>query len=631
MSLAKSLIQGSGAALLVEEVFSAYLYEGNSTGQSLSNGIDLAGEGGMVWVKGRTNAFDHLLADTERGADNALASNNTAAEINSTAYINAFNSDGFTVGGSSLLNDTGNNYASWAFRKAPRFFDVVTYAGDGVAGREIAHSMGVVPGMMIVKRLNTTESWLVYHRSEGNTEYGFLNLTNAFATTSAWDNTAPTDSAFTLGGGSSENGSGSTYVAYIFAHDPLGPSGDGSDGMIACDSFTTDGSGEASISIGWEPQYVLVKSSDSADNWRILDTMRGFNAGGATDARLYANTTDIESLFDEFELTPGGFDVKSFAASKTYIYMAIRRPMGVPESASEVFAVDTADNTPTAPPWFTSGFPTDMAFFRQNTSVENNQIADRLRQGKSLWTNLTDAEGTAASNTFDNMTGFHSNTSTIAAYHAWMWKRAPGFFDIVAYTGDGIAGRTVDHNLGVVPEMIWVKSRSNAVDWSVYHEGEGNTKQAFLDLTNAFTASAEWDNTSPTTEVFSCSASSGVNQTSYTYIAYLFATLAGISKVGSFTGNGTTQTIDCGFTAGARFVLIKSTTDTGNWLFWDSTRGIVAGDDPHLALNSTAAEITTDDSIDPDNSGFVVNLDAGAAVLDQINISGKNYVFYSVA
>ena len=101
----------------------------------------------------------------------------------------------------------------------------------------------------------------------------------------------------------------------------------------------------------------------------------------------------------------------------------------------------------------------------------------------------------------------------------------------------------------------------------------------------------------------------------------------GVSKVGSYTGNGSSQTINCAFTTGARFVLIKRTDSTGGWLVWDSARGIVAGNDPYLALNSTAAQVTSDDSVDTDNTGFVVNQVAAS----NINVNAATYIFLAIA
>jgi hypothetical protein len=103
---------------------------------------------------------------------------------------------------------------------------------------------------------------------------------------------------------------------------------------------------------------------------------------------------------------------------------------------------------------------------------------------------------------------------------------------------------------------------------------------------------------------------------------YLFATLVGISKVFSYTGNGSSQTINCGFATGARFVLIKRTDAAGDWYVWDTVRGLVAGNDPHISLNTTSAEVTTDDSIDPDSSGFIVNQLSAT----NINVTSATYI-----
>jgi hypothetical protein len=116
--------------------------------------------------------------------------------------------------------------------------------------------------------------------------------------------------------------------------------------------------------------------------------------------------------------------------------------------------------------------------------------------------------------------------------YSWMFKRAKGFFDVVAYTGDGIAGRTVNHNLGVVPEMMWVKSRSNIQNWPVYANSVGNTGYLLLNETNPSVTGTlgNWNNTSPTTTVFTVGSDNRTNASAYTYIAYLFATLAGYLK-----------------------------------------------------------------------------------------------------
>jgi hypothetical protein len=111
------------------------------------------------------------------------------------------------------------------------------------------------------------------------------------------------------------------------------------------------------------------------------------------------------------------------------------------------------------------------------------------------------------------------------------------------------------------------------------------------------------------------------------YVAYLFATCAGVSKVGTYTGTGTTKQVDCGFTGGARFVLIKKTSGTGSWYVWDSARGIVSGNDPYLLLNSTAAEVTSTDYIDTYSAGFEISSTAPS----EINENGGSFIFLAIS
>ena len=225
------------------------------------------------------------------------------------------------------------------------------------------------------------------------------------------------------------------------------------------------------------------------------------------------------------------------------------------------------------------------------------------------------------------MNGALDVSSTDPNKPAWMFKRATGFFDVVAYSGNSTSGRNVAHNLGVAPEMMIVKRRTGISDWAVYSESEGATEFTRLNATTASGATSVWNSTAPTSSVFTLGTGNTVNNTGEDYIAYLFATLAGVSKVGSYTGTGADLNVDCGFSAGARFILIKRTDSTGDWYVWDSVRGIVAGNDPYLLLNSTAAEATTTDYIDPLSSGFTVTSTAPAA----LNASGGTYIYLAIA
>jgi hypothetical protein len=303
--------------------------------------------------------------------------------------------------------------------------------------------------------------------------------------------------------------------------------------------------------------------------------------------------------------------------------------MKTPTDATTVFdikaatqAIDTSNQPPAV------GFAADVAYYRDRGSAFGAFAGSRLTGNEALRTASTAAAATS-SWAWDTHAGWRVSGSIegSAPFSFGYFRRAPGFFDVVAYTGTG-AARTVSHNLGVAPELMIVKNRSDATGraWAVY---AGDATDYLVLNTDAATADniAYWNDTAPTSSVFSVGTSNSTNESSDTFIAYLFATVSGVSKVGSYTGTGTTLSIDCGFTAGARFVLIKRTDSTGDWYVWDTARGIISGNDPYLLLNSTAAEITNPDYIDPLSSGFQISSTAPAA----INNSGGSFIFLAIA
>jgi len=311
--------------------------------------------------------------------------------------------------------------------------------------------------------------------------------------------------------------------------------------------------------------------------------------------------------------------------------MAIRAPMmKEPENATDVFAMDTKGSTGDGDaPAFRSGWPVDMIINRISLSgTQSNHLSARLMGSKYLVTNTTATESNDNDLAYDYMNGYDSRTSSDTNNMSWLWRRAKGFFDVVAYTGTGVAGRTVAHSLGVVPEMIIAKCRSNGAStyyWQVYHVGIGNTKSLRLNESNTAVTIPVWNNTTPTDSVFELDNWGNTNGSGETYIAYLFATLAGVSKVGSYTGTGSALNIDCGFSNGARFVLIKCTSHVGHWGVFDTERGIVAGNDAMLYLNETDAENTATDHIDPYSAGFTVAGDS------EYGGSGRDYIYLAIA
>jgi hypothetical protein len=616
--------------------FASISFEGDgSDALSSSNG-----EGGLVWIKSRSDTYGHRLIDTERGVLKVLESYDTTAEATQAGSLTAFNSNGFSVGNAGHTNFSGNSFASWTFRKAEKFFDVVTYTGNGVAGRTVAHNLGSVPGCIIVKKLNAADQWAVQHKSLTATHNLILERTDAATDDDAyWYDIEPTSTEFTVGYDGGTNGNGGSYVAYLFASDAGGFGDDGDESIIKCGSYVGTGSATVPnhVELGFEPQYWLIKNTTLAADWWCIDTMRG--AAYSNTARLFPNLSNAEvAAVINVVPTATGFDLYNNNDShnksgSTYIYIAIRRPMKTPESGTEVYNAAFRENVSSTNTEFNSGFPVDLAFVRNRSSAITWSWGDRLRGGQQyLYSDTTAAENNAGASAgwFDSNTGYNTGVSYTLDTNrlAWMFKRATGFFDVVAYTGNGTAGRTVAHNLGVVPELMIVKQRPYTSSWTVYNKDIGAANKLVLDSTTALaSATSAWNSTAPTATVFTLGSLNDTNENPLAFIAYLFATVAGVSKVGSYTGTGADLNVDCGFTAGARFILIKRTDSTGDWYVWDSARGIVAGNDPYLLLNSSAAEVTSTDYIDPLSSGFTVTSSAPAA----LNASGGTYIFLAIA
>lgn len=641
-SSALKLLAASGAKgdpVYVDDVFSTYLYKGTGVAQTIVNGTGIKDTGGLLWIKNRSASADHSLWDTETNQNGWLVSNSTAAEYVFSGYkVVEQNEDGFDVNieGGSLLtsfNTNGNDYTSWTFRKQPGFFDVVTWSGNGTTNRQISHSLGSTPGMIIVKRTNGSDNWYVYHRSLGSGKYISLNSSAAAATDAGPFGTNPTDSVFTVGNPGYLNYSGWDYVAYVFAHDAQDFGADEDESIIKCGTYTGNGSTTGPvIDLGFEPQWLMIKEADASGNWAMLDVMRGIATGGS-DAELYANLNNSEvNDTQHLDINADGFAIKTSSSDfntsgSKYIYMAIRRPH---KPAKEFAATDLFNTvqgaSSTTNPGFNLGFAPDMAWEKATNGTSNHYIGTRMTGTKYLFTDAGNDESESTSITWDYMNGWIDYFSGMDAYNAWGFKRAPGFFDVVCYTGNGTAGRNVAHNLEAVPEMIWVKGRNAAGYWQVYNKISGKNKRMILNSTGAEQVEDRWANTDPTSDVFTVGLTQDVNGNNYTYIAYLFASVAGISKVGSYTGTGNDLNVDCGFSAGARFILIRRTDSSGDWYLWDSVRGIVAGGDPYLLLNTTAAQVTAD-YIDPLASGFTVTSSAPAA----LNASGGTYLFYAIA
>ena len=310
--LAKALSASAGNAggdkLYVEDVFSTYLYAGTDATQIITNGVDMT-EGGLVWCKTREVNGNNVLVDSEYSlntADKNYLISNTLSAGSSGPAIDSFNSTGFTLNSNWYANSAsasyGGDYVSWSFRKAEKFFDVVAYSGNDVSGRTIAHNLNSKPGMMIVKQTNDSYNWNIYHTALGAGMFIEFNTGVAQTSSAVWNNTNPTDSVFTVGNEYGVNQSGKTYIAYLFADNAGGYGDTGNDNIIKCGYYAGNGTVGREVTVGFEPQFIMIKSNNSGNPWAIMDIMRG--ATGTTARNLQPNSNSDEQ-------TVGGYGTKT--------------------------------------------------------------------------------------------------------------------------------------------------------------------------------------------------------------------------------------------------------------------------------------------------------------------------------
>jgi hypothetical protein len=619
----------------IEDVFSAYTRTGTSASAAINVGIDIQTHGGMLHTKtrGGTYTISHQIMSSSLGIGSTFVTDTTAAARTGETQVTAVSTVGYTLGSGDNCNASVNTYVDWAWRNAPKFFKetVVTKSSGSNATVDLS-TLGTV-GMVKVKRTDAAGSWYVWHRS---LTAGKLLIGETTAAETTLGHITVVGTTLTLVNGVIVDG---TYHIEAYAHDSS------ADGLIQCGSFT-DSNGTQSRTIGWEPQLLETKRIDSTGRWDILDTSRGFSQ--TEGKNLILNASDLEGTAYSGVATPTatGFQTSSplYVNGATVIYVAVRRgPMRFPTSGAQVYQAIARTGTGGAAS-VSAGFPPDLVIDtdRSKASFSGTAVIDRLRGNLfRLNTAATTVESTDAT---DRLTAFTNDGITVGAdatgltingsgvgYINWFFRRWPGVFDQICYTGTGSNKTEAIPLLGVPPELWLVKGRSGATQWVFGSSLLANTEKIVCPSPNGkVTDATAWNSAYPTSSALSLGTAAAVNTSTATYTALMWATLAGVSKVGAYTGDGTNgKVIPCGFAAGARFVMIlrKTASAAQDIFLWDSTRGIVSGNDPHLSLNTTAAEVTTDDSIDPDASGFIVNQVAAT----NINVSGAEYIFLAYA
>ena len=316
------------------------LYTGNGSAGNSITGLDFQPD--WVWIKDRDNVRNHVLNDAVRGATKNLFSNTNGTESTDTSTLTAFNSDGFTLGNGTKVNGNNINFVSWNWKAGTSFtndasatgigtidssgsvndtagFSIVSYTGTGNAGT-IKHGLTSVPSMIIFKNTGSAVDWRVYHKALGNTHRLCLNDTSVSTNDdSAFNDTSPTSTLFTVGGSSSTNPSSGTMIAYCFAE---------KQGYSKFGSYLGINGGENGpfIHTDFKVGFVLIKDSSATNAWTIRDDKRNtFNPAtnflmpDATDAEVTAGEA-VDILSNGFKIKANGGKVQD--SGNTYIYMA---------------------------------------------------------------------------------------------------------------------------------------------------------------------------------------------------------------------------------------------------------------------------------------------------------------------
>jgi hypothetical protein len=318
-----------------DDYFNTLIYTGDGVG---GRALDVGFATDLFWVKHRNGANVHYLTDRVRGPLKGLQSNSTDAEETFDS-VRSFTSTGVTVGTSATTNNSGGNtFVAWNWlangtassntdgsitssvsANQDAGFSIVSYTGTG-SNATVGHGLGVAPAMVITKTRNAVQPWRVYHKGLGATFGMILNDTSAKDDdNTAWNDTEPTSSVFSVGTSANTNGSGSTFIAYCFAE---------KQGYSKFGSYVGNGNADgAFVYTGFKPAFCIIKRTDSAGySWATYDSTR-YPENKSTIPALWSNASDAEGSYSTIDFLSNGLKIRDTSATinesgGSYIYMA---------------------------------------------------------------------------------------------------------------------------------------------------------------------------------------------------------------------------------------------------------------------------------------------------------------------
>jgi hypothetical protein len=662
-------------AITPSEHFSTITYTGTGGSQatgSLSNQVGTVNfQPDFTWIKSRSNGTSHELHDSVRGEPSRISSDATAAASTSYNGFVALTSNGFSLDGAGSggeVNTSGRTYVAWNWYAPTSFsysasgsqlattgrsnadagFSIIKYTGGG-GSKTIRHNLSLPPEITIIKKTSATEDW--YYQSEVQLGGWNKNLrlnTDDSESTSTTLVTGVDASTISLGSSTAVNGTSTDYIAYCFHN---------VEGYSRIGSYVGTGASGNFVVTGFEPAFVLLKNTTTTGlSWTIIDNKR--SPSNPRNLALFSNYNIADyTQTDGLNFHTNGFEILNTTnwmnkSGDTFIFMAFAQDAdtSAPTKADSFEAKTYTGDGGTQNIAMSNGMKPDFVWLKERSGTQWHSLYDSIRGvGNRIVSNSTNAENFDA----NRLTGFNDGNFSIGSdgdtntlndtYISWNWKAADhdrnlatinqdgsitslvsanpaAGFSIVKFTiSNPASSQTIGHGLGGAPELIISKSTSDSGDWYTYHKDVGTGKYLTLNSTSTETSYANGFSTVNSTvwqQYFRSDAES--------HVAYLFRSITGYQKIGSYSGNqslNTANQINFGFTP--RFVLIKNTTNTNSqWMLFDSVR--TNGMALYANQVSTESDYTTDLLLSSQGLEF-------KSTNINVNQSGATYIYLAIA
>ena len=613
-----------------------------------------------AWIQADTiNSYNCIIAQAVGSGNNWYMSLNQSSNT-SNGYMQFYDFDGGETINSAqysivkgqwyhvaIVNNSGT--ARWYINGTPSGNSGSLNVGNGTLGVSIGSQGGSYKFDGEISNLRLVNGTAVYTSAFKAPTEPLTNIANTKLL--CCNGSTPTSSTVTPGTISKTGNPQVPYQGYI----PESPFldlesykfGEGGDqNLIKCGRYTGNTDISPEIYLGWEPQFVMIKSYSTTDNWCMFDNIRGMVTGG-NEYYLYPNLANTEYEADRLELTPTGFKLVTGGGTiangngNNYIYVAIRRPdplvaKPIDTGTDALFMVTGDGNNGIEPKFRSSDFPVDFMMMKTYDTSNAWLQGSRLAQAQMITSDSNSGAGPNSNIMYDYMDGWGEYLSNdLSAWDGWGFRRHAGM-DVVCYKGNSFSFRQIPHNLAQTPEMIWIKaSDHNNTVWTAGHKGLNNGVNPWdywIRISGGTNAEATdggiaWGGSAPTSTHFSVGGWTEVNNSSYNYWAFLFASVTGVSKLGYYTGDDTTdgsKVITTGFQP--RFILIKCVSNAGeNWNIVDSHRGLGAGNDKILKLNAADAQVSAN-VVDVSATGFSLRGASG-----DWNAINYRYIYYAHA